>query len=489
MNFSILFKIIGSILLVLSISMSVPLVYGLIVGEGGAVKGFSISVFITLLLGGLLFLSNRKAKEDELRPKEGFFIVAMIWLLISLAGGLPFYFSKCFGDYSFSAFVSGFFESASGFSTTGATVFTVIETVPRSILLWRSTTHWLGGMGIIVLSLLMLPLLGVSGFQLFRAEVPGMKTDMAKLHPRIKDTAKALWIVYLIFTIGLTGLLLLGGMDMFDAINHAFATMATGGFSTKNKSIESFNSAYIEIVITIFMIIAGANFALHYYALKGKLYAYLKDLEFKVYIAVVAFATTAVTGVLANHGATISDSARLAAFQVASILTTTGFSSTNFELWPRLALIVILFMMFIGGCAGSTGGGVKVMRVILYFKLGFAELFRLIHPNSVKRVKLSGQAIDEKMSLHVWGFFFLAIFTFLGSTIIIFATGVDLVSSITSVIACLGNIGPGFGSVGPADNYAHFTPFVKIVQIFCMITGRLELFTVYVLFSPQFWKN
>jgi len=490
MLFSVLFKLIGGIILAVGISMSIPMVYAWYVNEVLAANGFFISVVTTLLLGGSLFFFFRKSPSDEeLRPKEGFFIVSFSWLLMSVVGGLPFFFADVFPEMSFISFIDGFFESTSGFTTTGATIFADVESLPRSILLWRSITHWLGGMGIIVLSILILPLLGISGFQLFRAEVPGIKTDIAKLHPRIKDTAKALWGVYVLITFVEIILLMLGGMSGFDAVNHAFATMATGGFSTKNGSIGSYGSSYIEIVVTIFMFIAGANFALHYHAIRGSFKGYLRDVEFKWYIVIAIVAITGIAIVLGQDGESWTDAIRLSAFQVATILTTTGFSSADFELWPRLALLFLLTLMFIGGCAGSTGGGIKVVRILLFFKFAFHELFRLIHPNAVNQVKVGKHSIEDKIVMHLWGFLFLVILTMSVSMAILFASGVDLESSIMAVIACLGNIGPGLASVGPSDNYAHFSPLVKTVLTFCMIAGRLELYTVFILLIPQLWRN
>ncbi len=486
---SVLFKIIGSILMATGLAMCVPMVFALAVDEIAAAKGFLYSAMLTFSVGTLLFFIFRKSKSDELRPKEGFFVVSGTWFLVSLAGGLPFYLSGVFPDHSFTSFVRAFFESASGFSTTGATIFTDVEALPKAILLWRSISHWLGGMGIIVLSLLVLPLLGVSGFQLFRAEAPGIKTDMSRIHPRIKDTAQTLWLVYLFLTFVETILLWLGGMSWFDAINHAFATMATGGFSTKNNSIEYFNSRYIEGIITLFMFIAGANFTLHYYGMRGKLVAYFKDFEFRWYVAISLVAATLIGVSLWHSGTSITDAIFLSFFQVATIITTTGFSSADFELWPRLALLTLLMLMFVGGCAGSTGGGIKVMRVVLFFKLAYSELFRLVHPNAINRVKIGWQPVSEKMAFHVWGFLFWTLAVFSISSMLIFMSGVDFGSSLSSVISCLGNIGPGFASIGPSENYAHFSPFVHLVQIFCMITGRLELFTVLILFAPAFWKN
>ena len=364
-----------------------------------------------------------------------------------------------------------------------------IESVPRGILFWRSLTHWLGGMGIIVLSLAILPFLGVGGMQLYKAEVPGPSPD--KLKPRIKDTAMTLWKVYVLFSAIETVLLMFGGMDLFDALCHTFGTMATGGFSTKNTSVAAFDSAYIDYVITFFMIIAGINFSLHYLLLKWRPSAMLKDPEFRVFASMLAVFIAVVTVFVyaAGNYDNIADSIRYTSFQVASILTTTGFATADYEQWPGITQAILLFCMFVGGCAGSTGGGMKVMRIMLLFKQSYQELFRLIHPRSVSRVKMGKTVVKDDVISGVWGFFVLWLGLLALAAFIVAASGVDVVTSFAAALACIGNIGPGIGGVGPTENFAWLPDMAKWALTFCMVLGRLEIYTVIILFVPEFWRK
>jgi len=377
----------------------------------------------------------------------------------------------------------------SGFTTTGSTILIHIEELPQSLLFWRALSHWLGGMGIIVLSLAILPMLGVGGMQLFKAEVPGPTTD--RLKPRIQDTATMLWGVYLLLTALETLLLMLGGMTFFDAICHAFATLATGGFSTRDASIAAFDSAYIDGVMTLFMFLAGVNFTLHFQALRGRLRDFHRNEEFRCYLGITLFATLLLLifnwsgGIYQGLGANL----RYSLFQVTSILTTTGFGTADYEIWPVITQYTLLLLMFIGGCAGSTGGGIKVARILLLFKHAQVQLFRLIHPRAVRLVKLGNRPVDREVLQAILGFFALFIGIFVIASLLMAACGMDLVSGAAAVIACLANIGPGLGSVGPTDNYAHVPVVGKGILIFCMLMGRLELFTVLVLLFPSFWRK
>jgi trk system potassium uptake protein TrkH len=349
-------------------------------------------------------------------------------------------------------------------------------------------THWLGGMGIIVLSLAILPMLGVGGMQLFKAEVPGPTAD--RLKPRIQDTAKLLWEVYLLLTVAEVVLLMGGGMSFLDSLCHAFATLATGGFSTRDASVAAYNSAYIDSVITLFMFLAGVNFALHYYALRGKVSGFWKSEEFRIYL----FLTLGATGVLVffNQGTAYTsffDNIRYSVFQVTSIITTTGFGTADYEQWPLITQYVLVSLMFVGGCAGSTAGGIKVARILLLFKHAHVQLYRLIHPRAVRLVKLGDRPVDRDVMQAILGFFALFIGTFVAASLLLSLAGMDLVSAGAAAIATLGNIGPGLGSVGPTDHYAHVSAFGKIILTGCMLLGRLELFTVLVLFFPSFWRR
>jgi trk system potassium uptake protein TrkH len=485
MRWQYVLHIIGALVACIGLTMVFPLAWGVYYGDGTAAP-LGLSMGITVLSGALLFFVFRDpaSAKAAMTHREGMAIVALGWFAAGLFGGLPFYLGG-----TFESVVDCVFESLSGFSTTGSSVLVDIEAVPRGILFWRSLTHWLGGMGIIVLSLAILPFLGVGGMQLYKAEVPGPSPD--KLKPRIKDTAMTLWKVYLVFSVAETILLMFGGMDIFDALCHTFGTMATGGFSTRNTSVASFDSAYIDYVITIFMLIAGVNFSLHYLLLKWRPSALIKDPEFRVFAVMVAVFIVVITIAVYSAGNydSVADSVRYTSFQVASILTTTGFATADYELWPGIAQAILLLCMFIGGCAGSTGGGMKVMRIMLLLKHSYQELFRLIHPRSVSRVKMGRIAVQDDVLSGVWGFFILWIGLFVLAAFLVAATGVDVVTSFASSLACIGNIGPGIGGVGPTENFAWMPDTAKWVLTFCMVLGRLEIYTVIILFVPEFWRK
>jgi len=480
MNLFLPLKIMGALLVYLSAALLVPIPFSLYYGDGAA-AAFVYSALVCLFVGLLLWKRIRTHKDFGTR--EGFAVVSFGWLFYAFFGALPYLFSG-----AIPAPVDAVFETMSGFTTTGSTILTEIESLPESILLWRALTHWIGGMGIIVLSLAILPMLGVGGMQLFRAEAPGPTAD--RLKPRIQDTAKLLWGVYVLLTAAETLLLMLGGMSFYDALCHSFATLATGGFSTRNASVAAFDSAYIDWVITFFMFAAGVNFSLHYWALKGKVRDYFKNEEFLFYSALTLGVTTIIC--LLNQGtvyASFWDNLRYSAFQTSSILTTTGFGTADYERWPVLAQYLLVFLMFVGGCAGSTGGGIKVARILLLFKHAHHQLFRLIHPRAVRLVKLGDIPVDRDVMQSILGFFALFMGVFVVASFLMAATGLDLLSASGAVIATLGNIGPGLGSVGPVDNFAHITDFGKSVLILCMLMGRLELFTVLVLLFPTFWRK
>ena len=480
MNTSLTLRILGALLLFLSIALLVPVPFSWFYGDGAS-GALLLSALISAACGGLLFKSFDSDKDLSVR--EGFAIVSFGWTFFALFGALPFVFSGAVPSY-----LDAFFETMSGFTTTGSTILTNIEAMPPSLLLWRSLTQWLGGMGIIVLSLAILPMLGVGGMQLFKAEVPGPTAD--RLKPRIQDTAKLLWGVYVLLTSVEVLLLMAGGMSFFDGINHAFTTMATGGFSTRNSSIAAYDSAYIDWVITIFMFLAGVNFSLHYLALRGRIVELIRNEEFLFYAGLATFGTLLI--VLLNMGNTydsLLDNLRFSAFQVVSILTTTGFGTADYELWPVLCQYLLVFSMFIGGCAGSTGGGMKVARILLLFKHAQVQLYRLIHPRAIKLVKLGNRPVDKEVMQSILGFFALYLGVFVAASFIMAGIGMDLPSAGASVIATLSNIGPGLGSVGPVDNFAHVPALGKLVLSFCMLLGRLELFTVLVLVFPSFWRK
>jgi trk system potassium uptake protein len=480
MKFRAVLHVLGALLIFEGISMAFPLAFALYYQDGSALS-FVYSILITVFVGGLLFLFNRNFQE--LRIREGFAIVGFGWTFMALFGAMPHLFHGAIPSLT-----DAFFETMSGFTTTGSSILTDIESLPKGLLFWRSQTHWIGGMGIIVLSLAILPMLGVGGMQLFKAEVPGPIPD--KLQPRIKETAKILWLVYVIVTGVETVLLLFGGMDLFDSLCHTFGTVATGGFSTKNASIAHFNSVYIETVIIFFMFIAGVNFNLHYNLLKGNLKAYKIDREFLFYLKITLlfiFITTIV--VYMSRYSNIFQAFRAAAFQAVSIITTTGYATDDFELWSNSGQLLMLLLMFVGGCAGSTGGSIKIIRIMLLLKHSVNEMKKLLHPNAYLPVRLGKNVVQPEVVTNVLGFFLLYMVIFALGSVAMAAMGLDLVTAISSVAATLGNIGPGLGTIGPTENFAHIPVLGKWLLSFFMLLGRLEIYTILILFVPEFWKK
>jgi trk/ktr system potassium uptake protein len=480
MHIASVIHILGFLQIFMAIAMLLPIPFSLHYGQSDWTS-LLISSGITAVTGFIAF-KNTKFDQD-LRPKEGFAIVTFGWLFFSLFGCMPFIISGYIPS-----FTDAFFETMSGFTTTGASILTDIEALPHGLLFWRSFTHWIGGMGIIVLSLAILPFLGVGGMQLFKAEVPGPVAD--KLTPRITETAKILWGVYVLFSAIETGLLMLGGMNLFEALCHTFGTMATGGYSTKNASIGAYHSAYIDSVIILFMVIAGTNFSIHYRFLRGDLKSYFKNKEFLFFISIIGMATLFIgVDTFLNQYHSLFKTLQKTMFQVVSILTTTGYSTADFEQWSASSQILLFLMMFIGGCAGSTGGGIKVVRIYILMKFVFSEIVRLIHPHAVVSVRLGNTVIPREVLTNVLGFFILFIFLFIVGICLMSAMGLDLITSFGAVAATLGNIGPGLGGVGPTDNYAYLPDAGKWLLSFFMLAGRLEIFTVIILFSPSFWRK
>jgi trk system potassium uptake protein TrkH len=424
---------------------------------------------------------TRKSNRKEIGRKEGYLIVTAGWIVISLFGALPFVFSGAIPNYT-----DAFFETMSGFTNTGASVLNDIETIPKGVLFWRSMTHWIGGMGIIVLSLAILPVLGIGGMQLFIAEVPGPTPD--KIHPRVKETAKRLWFIYLLLTGAETVLLMLGGMSLFDASNHAMATLATGGFSTRQVSVAAY-SPYTHYVIAVFMYLAGINFSLHYFALKRRYTKLWLDEELRAYTLIILAATVFLTGALiVTHNLGPEQAFRDSLFTVLSIMTTTGFVTADYEAWADPLVFVVFILLFIGGSAGSTGGGIKVVRYLLIGKSSFVELKRLLHPRAIVLVRLNGRAVPDAIIFNILAFAALYMLIFILSSLVMTLMGLDFISAMGAVIATLGNTGPGLGSVGPTDNYAAIPTIGKWLLSFLMLLGRLELFTVLTLFLPTFWS-
>jgi len=477
---NIVLNTLGSILLFLGISMIFPLLYALYYHEK-ATSAFIISMIITVTVG--ILLKKLFSPLEPIRIKEGFAIACLGWIVAAAFGALPFMFAGTFTN-----FIDAYFESMSGFTTTGATVIAAIEGNPYSILFWRDFIQWLGGMGIIVLVVAILPPLGVGGMQLFKSEVPGPEPD--RLKPKIKDTAKLLWRVYIVISALEVGCLYLSGMSLFDALTNMFGTMATGGFNPRNLSIAAYGNPFIEIIITFFMLIAGANFSLHYKVLHGDIKSLFKDKEFIFYCGIILFSIFAISTELRLYVyKSVFTALRYATFQVVSIITTTGFVTADFDTWPAFSKTILLVLMFIGGCAGSTGGAIKNIRIMLLLKQAAREFKKLIHPQAITPIRLGNKTISEEVMRNITSFFFLYIFIFVICSFIMSALGLDMVSASASVAATLGNVGPGLGIVGPTKTYTLIPPLGKIVLTICMLLGRLEIYTVLVLIVPEFWKK
>ncbi len=481
MNLRIVSKIMGRLLMLEGLFMCLSVITAIIYKESD-VWLLLLSCAITMASGVVLGFSF-KEKRKGFGKKEGFLVVSSSWIVFSLFGTLPFILTG-----SIPSFTDAFFETISGFTTTGASILNDIESLSHGVLIWRSLTQWLGGMGIIVLSLAILPMLGIGGIQLFVAEVPGPSPD--KLHPKVKETAKRLWAIYFGFTCLEIVFLMFGGMDLFDSVNHSFTTMATGGYSTRQDSIAAFSSPYIQYVITFFMFLAGTNFTLAYFALKLKPRKVWKNEEFRVYLGFILFFILVFTVVLSlSQHKGIETNFREASFQVVSIMTTTGFVTANYLTWVPILMVLLFMLMFFGGSAGSTGGGIKIIRVWLTMKNSYLELKRIMHPNAVIPIRYNRRAVPEQITSNILNFVVLYMIIFIFGVLVMAILGLDMSSAMGSVAASLGNIGPGIGSVGPMENFAHIPSFGKWFLGLLMLMGRLELFTVLILLSPVYWKK
>jgi len=483
MRFKFIVKILAFLILIISGFMLIPAFVAMIYNEVYTMKFFIYTGFFTAAISLLIIFLLRYVKKDYITSADGMLLVTMGWIIVSAVSALPIYLSGATTSY-----VDAFFEAVSGYTTTGATIFGGVEHLPKGILFWRSLTHWLGGMGIVVLTVAVLPLLGIGGMQLIKAEAPGPSVD--KLSPRITTTAKYLWYIYIGLTFVEIILLYLGGMNLFDSINHSFATLATGGFSTKNSSILTFNNPYFEWVIGIFMVLSGMNFAFHYKFFTGNFKILWKDSEFKFYFLLILSYTLLISwNLYEKMNIDFHTSIRSAFFQVATIITTTGFASADYEKWPFFAQGLLFALMFVGGCSGSTGGGIKVIRVLTLLKQALNEMKYLVHPRGVFVLKINENSIRKNTVYAISGFFFLYMITNLCVTLLLCFDGLDIITALTASLACVGNIGPGFGGVGPMDNYGFMSDFSKIVLSFGMLAGRLEIYTFFVIFTPYYWKR
>jgi len=482
MRWRCILQVVSILIFILGLTMVFPLLWGLYYGDNG-VTPIIHSMALTILVSGGSILLLRGPQTEFISQREGMAIVAVGWTAVGFFGCLPFHLSGEFGP-----FVNAYFESISGFTTTGSSILTDVQTISKSLLFWRSFIQWLGGMGIIVLSLAILPILGVGGMQLYKAEVPSPVPD--KLQPRIRETARILWKVYVLFTVAQVVLLVLGGMGIFDALNHALTTMPTGGFSTKNASMAHFDSVYLDFVVAFFMLLAGINFSLHYQLLKGDTLAFWRNAECRFFLAATVVLTLVVT--LNIYGTVydkIGDAFRYGAFQLVSILTTTGYATADYEQWPAMSQLILLLCMFLGGSAGSTAGGMKCLRIMVCFKYCYKELFTLIHPHAVSRIKIDGRSVPDDVVRSVLGFLALYLGLFAFSSVLLAGLGVDFITAFAAVATTIGNVGPGFGMVVPVENFAAIPVLGKWLLIWCMLLGRLEIYTVIILLVPEFWRK
>ena len=461
--------------------MFIPLSVAGVYGESSVYAAFLVPIISSFVFVAAVNFPTRKIKF-RMNTKQTFLIVAVAWLVTSLMGSVPLYFSGCFNSY-----IDALFESVSGFSTTGATILSETETLPRSINLWRCLTHWIGGMGIVTLTVALLPLLGVGGFQLIKAETTG--PEKGKVTARITTTAKVLWLMYFGFTVAEAAALMFAGMDFVEAMTHAFATLGTGGFSSRNASIGGFNSPAVDYIITIFMFLSGINFSLYFYLISRKFKDVYTNSEFKAYIGILVVFILAVTVCILPVYHSVKDSLRYASFQVVSLVTTTGFSTADFTTWPASAQFLLFMLFFIGGCSGSTAGGVKVVRWVILHKQVQNETSRMLHPHGVFSIRLNDKVGRKDIVFNVTAFItvyfvLVAITTFVG------ALGqLDLWSAFTGALSMVGNVGPGFNLLGPSCNYGFLPGFVKLWYCFAMLAGRLELYTIIIFFMPAYWKK
>lgn len=483
MHLFVVQRILGLLLMVFSLTMLPPVLVSLWVDDG-AILGFTDGFILTLGLG-LFIWAPVRSKRQELRVRDGFLVVVMFWTVLGLTGSLPFLLT----NDSTMSITDAIFESISGLTTTGATVIVGIDQLPLSLLYYRQQLQWLGGMGIIVLAVAVLPMLGIGGMQLYRAETPGPMKD-SKLTPRITETAKALWFIYLTLTIACGLSYWVAGMQPFDALGHAFATVAIGGFSTHDASIGYYNSTLIEMIAVIFMLLSGVNFALHFLVVRRRtLRVYFNDSEFRGYVTILGLVFLVVFVALYGMGVynSWSEAFTRGLFQVVSIGTTTGFTTADYSLWPGFISIILLFTSFVGGCAGSTGGGIKVIRFLLLIKQGIREINRLIHPNAEIPILIGHKNVPRRVVEAVWGFFALYVASFSVMYLVLASTGIDLMTAFSAVAASINNLGPGLAGVG--SNYSSLSDPAKWILCFGMLLGRLEIFTLLVLLTPAFWRK
>lgn len=483
MRFKAIFFMLSKLILIVAGFLVIPAAVSYFYHEPEPTRYFlwiSASVFF---FGMFMYWSCYEYRDEVIGVRDGFLLVTLSWLSLSLLGAIPFYYSGFFPH-----FIDALFESTSGFTTTGSSVLTDIEALPKGLLLWRSFTHWIGGMGIVVLAVAILPQLSVGGMQLMKNEMPGPTFEMLK--PRIRQTALSLWKIYVLLSVLQVLVLCVFDMSLFDSICHMFATMGAGGFSTKNASIAAYNSVSIEMVITFFMFLAGTNFVLHYALLRGDFKKIIFDTEWQFYVRLILISFLVITvDLIVQHGSKVGEAMRWSIFQVLAIMTTTGFATADFDLWPHLSKGLLFLLMFVGGCAGSTGGGMKQVRLLLLFKKARQAIVQHIFPKAIITVKFNRRPMPETVLHGVSSFLLLYLVIFSFMTLVLLAFNIDFVTATSAVVASISNVGPGFAEVGPTSNYFAFPATVKFVLCLCMIIGRLELFTVLVLLFPATWKR
>lgn len=482
-NIKVVFNVVGNLIIITGLLMALSIPFSIYYNDRGLLP-LVISSLTTLFFGLAVKFRTRKHKHDEVKKREGYLIVAFGWLMMTIFGSLPYFFSGAIPEYT-----NAFFETISGLTTTGASILDDIEAVPKGILFWRSMTQWIGGMGIIVLTIAILPLLGVGGMELFASESPGPTKD--KIHPRIKETAKRLWLIYVSLTVLQCILLLLSGMGFYDAINHSLTTMSTGGFSTKQASVAYFDSPLVEYIIIVFMFLAGTNFTLLYFGFKFDFKKFWINDEFKWYVgAIVLLCFIIFPAVYSTYGkfGGVEESFRQVLFQVVSIITTTGYSTSDYTLWGPFVTFIFFLLLFTGASAGSTSGGMKLVRIILLMKNGFLEFKRKLHPHAVVPVHLNNSGVTPKIIYNLLAFVFFYLFLFVSGSIVVTFFGVPFMDALSAVATSLGNVGPGIGGVGPSYSFNHLPDTVKWILSFLMLVGRLELFTITILFTPYFWR-
>lgn len=480
MNIRLIARNLGTVLIIEAACMLPSLFISLAHGQYDF-TAFLITILLLIASGSIL--SRIRVNHDNLYTRDGFAMVVLAWLVISASGALPFFISG-----AIPGFIDAFFESVSGFSTTGSTILNDIESLPKGILFWRSFTHWLGGMGVLVLTLAVLPSAKAGSLYIMKAESPG--PTPGKLVPRIGQTARILYAIYFAMTLVEILLLLIAGLPVYDAFIHAFGTAGTGGFSNMNRSVGAYNNVAVEIIIAVFMLIFGVNFSLYYQALNGKIKSFLHDEEFRFYMGTVIVAIVLITvNTVGTVYQNFFESLRYSSFQVSSIITTTGYATADYNLWPVFSKTILVILMIVGASAGSTGGAMKCIRIVLLFRIARREIKKIVHPRSVYTVKVGGKVVEEETLTGVLSFFFLYIAFLVVSTLIVALDGKDMVTSLTAVIAAIGNIGPGLEMVGPMGNFSGFSLLSKMVLSFDMIIGRLEILPVLLLFSPSSWKR